>query len=79
MYQRSKGQGKSGGKEESGQGATKACKYFTSEGGCKKGKQCSYAHEWGDLLTSMGDVGTVDNFSIEGRIVLYVKAPKSQK
>ena len=44
-----KGQGKSGGKEDSGSGATKVCKYFTSEGGCKKGKQCSYAHEWGSV------------------------------
>ena len=52
--------GKDGGKKQDGKGGSKGdfkpeftangkpiCRYFLSSGGCKKGAQCSFPHEWG--------------------------------
>ena len=44
-----KGQGKGSGKDETGGSQSKVCRYFTSDGGCKKGKACSFLHEWGSV------------------------------
>ena len=35
-------------KDDSGAGG-KPCRFFVSDGGCKKGKQCSFQHVWGNV------------------------------
>ena len=36
-------------KKDDSQQPVKTCRYFVSEGGCKKGKNCTFPHEWGSV------------------------------
>ena len=56
-----KGKGQERGQEE-GQGRPR-CKFYMSDGGCKKGKLCGFSHDFKDEKKRCWTCGAVDHFS----------------
>ena len=56
-----KGKGQERGQEE-GQGRPR-CKFYMSDGGCKKGKLCGFSHDFKDEKKRRWTCGAVDHFS----------------